>query len=90
MQNKARAARGEDRFGAGRGQKWEWGGATRWSLRRRLRMEGLREGRKEREREQRVPKQSRRQQEERERWRAREEETFPVELMLWGHFLFFS
>ena len=46
MRNKARAARGEDRFGAGRGQKWEWGGATCWSLRRRLRMEGLREGRK--------------------------------------------
>ena len=66
MRNKARAACGEDRFGAGRGHKWEWGGATRWSLRRRLRMEGLREGRKEREREQRVPKQSRRQREERE------------------------
>ena len=53
-------------------------------------MEGLREGRKEREREQRVPKESRRQRGEKERWRAQEEETFPVELMLWGHFLFFN
>ena len=52
-------------------------------------MEGLREGRKEREREQRVPKESRRQRGEKERWRAREEETFPVELMLWGHFFIF-
>ena len=46
MRNKARAACGEDRFGTGRGHEWEWGSTTRWSLRRRLRMEGLREGRK--------------------------------------------